>query len=243
MNVSINFVWVTTSLLAVHTGLARAGGVDRTVRKRRKGQKEVPELPGEAVKAVIREAAERILRWQNKNTNLEKPDQSIPTDPAIARLFAPQWGEGLGSQSKARYFFGGALGESGTEQDGVVGSMELLEITSTKIDQTTGTAADNTLRSVESWKPGVQFKLQIEGVDGDWSAGSPDLKDLHLLLMAILSADAIGGGWSIGRGGLSLSKIECRTDAGQVVDIAAILRGDPSNRDFPLANWLREVYL
>jgi len=200
MNVTISFTWTTKTPLRIHTGLARAGSVDRAVRAR-DGR---PVLPGEAVKASIREAAERILRWQGKNTVLEKKDSSIPTHPALFRLFAPHSAGANSPSSSARYFYRSALA-SKVPDDLQNGRME---ITSTAIDDERGTSEDNMLRSFELWRPGIQFGVTIKGTGGDWSESKPDRNDLSLLLMSIAAVDVIGGGWGIGCGELSISNLK-----------------------------------
>jgi CRISPR/Cas system CSM-associated protein Csm3 (group 7 of RAMP superfamily) len=187
----------------------------------------VPELPGEAVKAVIREAAERILRWGKKNTKPghQEPGRSTPTHSALARLFAPQWTEQDADRSPARYFFRGATGKPAT-RPGTANCMELMEITSTRIDLASGTAAHNSLRTIEVWKPDIDFDLVVTGESGDWTAGR-DRTDLHLLLMAILCADSIGGGWGSGRGGLALktNTLACKIDMKEELNISDLLKG------------------
>ena len=236
MKCTITFSWETTSPLSVHTGLAQAGGVDRTVRKR----KGLPELPGEAVKAAIREAAERILRWRSKNKELEQPGRSIPTHQALMRLFAPQWAQAGGNGPMALYLFRGSIGNAVVPQN----SMEPMEITSTSINLNTGTAASSSLRTVEVWRRGIRFDSQIDGVNGDWSVGKRDRIDLHLLLMAILCADSIGGGWGVGRGELAVRSIACKitqndpTAPVEDLDINGILNSDAWAADPHIAAWI-----
>ena len=196
MILTIKFTWTTRTPLRIHTGMARAGSVDRTVRARDRK----PVLPGEAVKASIREAAERILRWQSKSTLAEKRDTSIPTHPALQRLFAPESVKGNYSAhaSPARYYFRSCVAS-------YVPSNDRMEITSTAINDETGTAQDNMLRTIELWRPGIVFDNVIETTGGDWRDGKPDRLDLSLLLMAITAVDAIGGGWGVGCGELGLS--------------------------------------
>jgi CRISPR/Cas system CSM-associated protein Csm3 (group 7 of RAMP superfamily) len=201
MNVIVEFTWTTKTPLRVHTGLARSGGVDRAVRERN----DSPVLPGEAVKAAIREAAERILRWQGKYKMKEEEARSIPMHPLLLRIFAPHSASSDGAMSSARYFFRSSI----ATKESIIDKME---VTSTAINEETGTSKDNMLRSIEIWRPGIQFDLEIEGVNGDWSVGRLDHKDLCLLLMAIAATDAIGGGWGIGCGELALSDLKYRVE-------------------------------
>jgi CRISPR/Cas system CSM-associated protein Csm3 (group 7 of RAMP superfamily) len=209
MNLTIKFTWTTKTPLRIHTGMARAGSVDRTVRER-DGK---PVLPGEAVKASIREAAERILRWQKNSLSAEKNDASIPTHPVLQRLFAPNSVSSCAKASSARYYFRSSVAASDVQQN------DRMEITSTAINDETGTSAHNMLRSVELWRPGIKFDIEIEGTSGDWSDGSPDRIDLSLLFMAIAAVDSIGGGWGIGCGELSLSDLKYRFDGSAEVPI------------------------
>lgn len=203
MTLTISFTWETTTPMGIHTGLARAGGVDQVVRARKTVDGILlPEIPGEAVKAVIREAAERILRWQGINKEADDPDRSIPKLPVLARLFARQWVPKEKDRSDALYFFRGTRGDLATEH-------EKMEQAGTKIDPLTGTAAHNTLRTVEAWKPKTEFQVQIRGENGNWSSGTQDHKDLCLLLMAIVCVDSVGGGWGIGRGGVKIKDLRC----------------------------------
>lgn len=200
MILTINFKWTTKTSLRIHTGLARAGSVDRMVRER--GGK--PVLPGEAVKGSIREAAERILRWHNNPVLPERTENtSIPTHPVLRRLFAPQAVNRSAEASAARYYFRSCIAS-------VVPTSARMEITSTAINDESGTAEDNMLRSIELWRRGIEFDLVIEGMGGDWGDGKPDRKDLSFLLMAVATVDAIGGGWGIGCGELSLSELTYR---------------------------------
>ena len=196
MNLTIRFTWTTKTPLRIHTGMARAGGVDRMVRMT--GNK--PVLPGEAVKATIREAAERILRWQKMNTLKESDKSSIPEHPALRRIFAPH----AGSSSPARYFFRGSVASNGSGDPPI----RKMEVTSTAIEKNTGVADDSMLRSIELWRPEIKFDIVVEGINGDWEAGKPDYADLNLLLMSITAADAIGGGWGVGCGELSISDLK-----------------------------------
>lgn len=196
MNLTVSFTWTTKTPLRIHTGMARAGGVDRMVRTR-DGK---PVLPGEAVKAAIREAAERILRWQKKNTAEESDKSSLPEHPALKRLFAPH----AGGSPQARYFFRGSEAITGAG-DHPVGKME---VTSTAIEDKTGVADDSKLRSIELWRPGIKFKIEVEGINGDWVDGKPDFADLKLLLMSVAAVDAIGGGWGVGCGELIISDLK-----------------------------------
>jgi CRISPR/Cas system CSM-associated protein Csm3 (group 7 of RAMP superfamily) len=197
----ITFTWQTTSPLSIHTGAARAGGVDRAVRMRRAINESIgvnqgrPELPGEAIKAAIREAAERILRWRQVPFASEETDaRSIPRHPALARLFAPQW---TATRSTARYWFHSSLATEHTP----------FETTSTSIDPQTGIALESTLRSVELWNFPIDFKVEIDALGGDWSPRNPDREDLFLLLMAITAVDSIGGAWGTGRGEVKLTSL------------------------------------
>jgi hypothetical protein len=159
-----------------------------------------PELRGEAIKAALREASERILRWRNFRFAEEKSDRSVPDHPAVARLFAPQWAS---TPSPARYWFHSSLAETGTR----------FETTSTSIDYKTGVAQESTLRSFEFWREGIEFKVEITAAGGDWTVGTRDREDLWLLLMAIMAVDCIGGAWGTGRGELKLADLKVSDDS------------------------------
>jgi CRISPR/Cas system CSM-associated protein Csm3 (group 7 of RAMP superfamily) len=150
-----------------------------------------PELRGEAIKAAIREAAERILRWRKFEFAKEESARSVPDHPAVARLFAPQWAR---TPSPARYWFHSSVAESGTP----------FETTSTSIDSQSGVAQEATLRSFELWREGIEFKVEITATGSDWTVGTKDREDLWLLLMAVMAVDSIGGAWGTGRGELEL---------------------------------------
>ena len=227
MSVSIEFTWKTTTSLGIHTGLARAGSVDRAVRTRKNGAgRELPEIPGEAVKAVIREAAERMLRWQKENQDKEEPDRSVPTHPTLARLFAPQWVLPPANETNTSYLYRGATVDVSTGPEPT-----RMEQSATSINPATGAAANNTLRTIEVWKKGIRFKVNIRAEGGDWSDGSTDRKDLFFLLKAIACADTIGGGWGIGRGGIQLEDLTCKIDESEPVDLKGMLLGKTSREN------------
>ncbi len=219
MTLLVRFTWITTTPLAIHSGLARAGGTDRAVRASGNAGALCPELPGEAVKGAIREAAERILRWRGKNSESEKPDRSVPTHPALNRLFAPDWTAG----SSARYFFSGVETSQGST----------VSLSATKIDQDTGTAAHNTLRMIEVWNGEIRFEVTVRAEHGDWKPGGSDHRDLCLLLMAIASVETIGSGWGVGWGGLKIHDLKYTSGSGgETQTMEAALRDHDIRKDF-----------
>jgi hypothetical protein len=122
--------------------------------------------------------------------------------------------------------------------NGTTRDAELMEVASTSIVLESGTAKTNSLRSVEVWKPGIIFELDIEGAGGDWRSGTEDWKDLGLLLLAITSADSIGGEWRIGRGEIGVGNLQYQVDSDPAISMKTIL---PDALDGMFADWFCEA--
>jgi CRISPR/Cas system CSM-associated protein Csm3 (group 7 of RAMP superfamily) len=211
--IDINFTWRTESPLAIRAGFA-GGGIDALVRER-DGK---PEIPGEAVKGAVREAAERMLRWQNFIAEPNSGDPWLPKTPRMQRLFAREL---VASGSAPLYKFNGAAGTSAKK----------LSLCSTAIEYKTGLAKDETLRTLEYWAPGIEFAVLIKGRNGNWQKGGMDYSDLLFLLAAILTVESVGGDQASGGGCVTIGDLNVEGDTKIGRDDLPIL----------FANWVPEV--
>jgi len=196
--IRITFSWKTTTALALRTGHA-SGGLDAMVRVRN-GK---PEIPGEAVKGAIREAAERLLRWQGKLSGREKDSSPWPPpSEQLRRIFASDLAQHEG-RPRVFYKFNAATGST----------VRRLSVSSTAIETSTGVARDETLRLLEYWSLGIDFNLSVDGRNGEWETGTRDYNDLLLLLAAIVSVTAVGGDQGTGNGQVSIPELAVAVDA------------------------------
>ena len=196
-SICIQFDWMTTTKLAVRAGFA-GSEVDGFVRQRGGN----PELPGEAVKGSIREAAERLMRWQGLAQDNEGDEPWIPhVGTRMQRIFACEHTSNT-LAPKAFYKFNGATGTAARK----------LRFSSTAIETSTGVAKDNTLRTLEYWAPGILFPMTIMGQGGNWRPGEADYGDLLFLLSAILSVEGIGGDQGTGNGCVSVGALKVAGD-------------------------------
>lgn len=195
--IRIEFVWKTASPLAIRSGHA-SGALDAAVRSR-DGK---PEIPGEAVKGAIREAAERLLRWQSKLTVTEDDGSPwFPPTERLRRIFACG-SPGRRNEPHAFYKFNTTVGSKALR----------LRLSSTAIHTETGTAKDETLRTLEYWAKDIVFNVRIDGRNGQWRKGGKDYEDLQLLLAAILSTTAVGGDQGSGSGWVDVQNLTIEVD-------------------------------
>lgn len=219
----ITFSWMTTTSLAIRTGHA-AWAVDAVVRARDGN----PEIPGEAVKGAIREAAERLLRWYGKLTVREEGSPWFPPTPQLRRIFACDLAGPPGTPH-ALYKFNNAVWQPGEDRQ----TVHKMNVSSTAIRIGAEIAEDETLRSLEYWKKGIHFALSVEGWNGEWSEGTRDFDDLLFLLAAIVSVTAVGGNQGTGSGQVSIDEFAVDVDGTAVLSKPDILQR--------LSNWLPEA--
>lgn len=217
----ITFSWKTTTSLAIRTGHA-GWAVDAVVR----GRNGAPEIPGEAVKGAIREAAERLLRWSGRLTVREEGSPWFPPTPQLRRIFACDLAHSPGKPHPL-YKFNSAVGKPREAQ-----LTDKMNVSSTAIRTGIGVAQDETLRSFEYWKEGIHFTVSVAGWNGEWSQGKQDFDDLLFLLAAITSVTSVGGNQGTGSGQVSIDEFAVDVDGTTVLRKPEILQR--------LSNWLPE---
>ncbi len=158
----LEFTWVFDTPIHFGTGLSRSGFADRLIRL---DANKNPYLPGDAVKGAVRGSAERLARWLGAPVKVEAEDHSLPGHPVLERLFRA-------SDENGRYYrFGAGRFERGGSN---------VTFSSTAIDQKSGAAKDDTLRTLQAWSRGARFRIGIHGFQGDWE--DPDSHDRAELL-------------------------------------------------------------
>ena len=172
-------------------------------------------------KGAIREAAQRILGCGVLLYEPTKVGQPwLLSQGRLQRLFACEHRPSAGPA--AHYKFNGAVGTAGSK----------VSRSSTAIDYQTGTAKDESLRTLQYWAKGIDFPVSITGRNGNWGSGGVDDADLLFLLAAIHSVEAVGGDQATGNGcvtvenllvtgGLQLSKDDLLTQFANFVPESA----------------------
>lgn len=180
--------WKLDGPLHAGTGLSRGGYADRLIRRDPAGR---PFIPGDAVKGAVHMSAERLLRWLLPDfEHKEEELKSVPTHPALQRLFNPD-------EQDVFYRF---------EPARAVHRNDSFRISSTALDRDSRTARTETLRTIEASSRLDEFAVRIYGEGGDWSgSGSRDSLDGQVLAAALIAADSIGAKRGIGYGRLLVS--------------------------------------
>jgi len=178
-----SWTWTLESALHVGSGISRAGRADALVQRDDQGR---PVLTGEAVKGALRMGAEHVAAWLEERQHYEKQGTTEPRSDLFRWLF--------GSTAGAR-FTPGAF---------VAGPTEPIVVSSTAIDPSSGTAATGTLRSVEVWPQGLQFRVtfSLDRLEAGCIAVARSF-----FLAALASAESIGGRAGVGWGQLGVSDI------------------------------------
>jgi len=186
-NQVLSWTWTTAGPLHIGNGFSRAGFVDRAVRLDPAGH---AICPGSAVKGAIRGSAEQLVRWLLASSGHPLPEESdresFPRSEVVRRIFAP------GDRGPLYRF---------------TGCRSMLPCrpqtySSTRIDLSSGSAMDQTLRTIEFLPKGIVFEGRIELSGGDWSHDndSSDGKDALFLAAAIAATERIGGKKGLGTG-------------------------------------------
>jgi hypothetical protein len=185
----IEFNWTIDSRLYMGSGAARLGVADRTIQRDAEG---LPLIRGDAVKGVIRRAAEAWVRDLNPKLGAESEETSLPPPGVMQRVFAP------GDTGKLWRF---------CEPVRIVSPGRLAVQAATRIDPKTRIAQSKTLHARESWDGGVTFRLRVEGYGLNLTKGSDDWYDTLFVLAAIGLAEQVGGGDGTGLGQIRLGDL------------------------------------
>jgi CRISPR/Cas system CSM-associated protein Csm3 (group 7 of RAMP superfamily) len=200
--VTITFTWKVDAPLHVGTGISRAGGADRTIRRR--GEEAI--LPGDAVKGALRGAAEQIESWLLGEDKIADTG-NVPTNHVLRRIFAGRHSPG---EEPILFRFKPASSSQAKH--------DVSRLSFTRIDES-GVAEDNTLRVIEAANRGVEFKIEIQC----FAPGEPASIDDDLLFLGacILATEAVAGKKALGWGHVECSEPACQ---GRHIDFAELAK-------------------
>ena len=190
--IEIEFEWRIASRFQTGSGISRPGGADHCIRVDAAGN---PVLTPEAAKGAIRQSAEAVARW---------------LVPLPASVDAAATCHVIGFPTLYRLLSGGSgthFWRIGTpvlvQPDGNV-----TTYASTAIDPNTRVAKTDHLRREEYWEGSPIFRIRYEGYGLDLAPETADWYETFFLLLAIVSAEEIGGSRGTGSGEVLLESLD-----------------------------------
>jgi CRISPR/Cas system CSM-associated protein Csm3 (group 7 of RAMP superfamily) len=185
----LDWTWQLVGPLHCGSGMSRAGRADRLVQRDVEGK---PVIVGDAVKGALRMSAEQLAAWLTGAPQRYQEDDSSPwlAEPVSRPLALVFGGEAIAHFQPAR----------------PIGHAVQDVFTSTAIKGQTGTAEDQTLRTIEFVAPGARFASSVSV-----SVDPADLDVISTLLVSALAAtEHLGAKAGIGWGAVKLETTELR---------------------------------